>query len=80
MRGKEAAMIELTEEMRKAVQEQTGTPVRLVDPTTQEAFVLLRAEDYDRLMDYDASPWTAEEMDLLHEEAARMADNFGKQP
>jgi len=73
-------MIELTEEMRKAVREQNGTPVRLVDPTTQEAFVLLRAEDYARLLDYDDSPWTDEEMDLLHEEAARMADEFGKQP
>ncbi len=74
---KEAALIELTEAMRKAVREQAGTPIRLVDPVTQEAFVLLRAEDYDRLIEYDASPWTDEEMDLLHEEAARMADHFG---
>jgi hypothetical protein len=63
-------MIELTEEMRKAVREQTGTPIRLVDPTTQEVFVLLRAEDYFRLLDYDASPWTDEEMDLLRAENA----------
>jgi len=76
----EVAIIELTEEMREAAREQTGTPLRLVDPTTQEVFVLLRAEDYDRLTEYEASPWTEEEMDLLHEEAARMADNFGKQP
>ena len=68
------AMIELTEEMRKAVREQTGTPIRLVDPTTQEAFVLLRAEDYDRLTEYDASPWTDEEMDML---AAENADLLG---
>jgi len=62
-------MIELTEEMRKAVREQAGKPVQLVDPTTQEAFVLLRAEDYDRLTEYDDSPWTDEERDLLRAEA-----------
>ena len=32
-------MIELTEEMRKAVREQRGSLIRLVDPVTQEAFV-----------------------------------------
>jgi hypothetical protein len=79
-RRKEAGMIELTEAMRKAIQERPGTPVRLVDPATQETFVLLRAEDYDRLTEYDDSSWTDEEMDLLHEEAARMADTFTKQP
>lgn len=62
-------MIELTEEMRKAVQEQPGTPVLLVDPATQEAFVLLRAEKYGRLTDYDDNPWTDEERDLLRAEA-----------
>ena len=72
-------MIELTEAMQNAVRE-AGVPVRLVDPATGEAFVLLRAEDYERLTEYDASPWTDEEMDLLHEEAGRMADEFGTQP
>ncbi len=62
-------MIELTEEMRKAVREQTGTPVRLMDPTSQETFVLLRAEEYVRLTHYDESPWTDEERDLLRAEA-----------
>jgi hypothetical protein len=61
-------MIELTEELRKAVREQSGTPVRLVDPSTGDAFVLLRAEDYDRLSEYDDSPWTDEERDLLRAE------------
>jgi PHD/YefM family antitoxin component YafN of YafNO toxin-antitoxin module len=62
-------MIELTEELRQAVREQPGTPLRLVDPATQEAFVLLRAEDYDRLMEHDEGPWTDEERDLLRAEA-----------
>jgi len=41
-------MIELTEEQRHAVQASTA-PVSLVDPQTQEAYVLLRADLYERL-------------------------------
>jgi len=69
-------MIELTEELRKALREQTDEPLRLIDPITQEAFVLLRAADYARLKEeeYDTSPWTDEEMDLL---AAEDADSLG---
>jgi hypothetical protein len=66
--------------MQQAMREHPGTPLRLVDPTTQEAFVLLRVQDFDRLTEYDASPWTDEEMDLLHEEAARMADTLRAHP
>lgn len=40
-------MIELTEEQRRAVQ--TEPAPRLVDPTTRETYVLIRAELYDRL-------------------------------
>jgi hypothetical protein len=40
-------MIELTQEQRKAMNEQLA--VRLIDPQTMEAFVLIRAEAYDRL-------------------------------
>lgn len=71
-------MIELTEKMGRAVREAAEMPIRLVDPATKEMFVLLRAEDYERLTEYDAGPWTDDEMDLLHEEAAKMADDFGK--
>lgn len=69
-------MIELTDEIREALGEQPSTPVRLVDPATREVFVLLRAEEYDRLTEaeYDSSPWTDEEMDLL---AAEDADALG---
>ena len=37
-------MIELSYEQRQAVSQ--GEPVRLVDPTTNEAYVLVRAEEY----------------------------------
>jgi hypothetical protein len=69
-------MIELTEELREAVQAHPRQPVRLVDPATREAFVLLRADEYDRLTEgaYDDSPWTDEEMDLL---AAEQVDSLG---
>lgn len=40
-------MIELTQEQRKAMNEQSD--VRLIDPQTNETFVLIRAEVYDRL-------------------------------
>ncbi len=68
-------MIELTEEMRNAVEAGHGEPVRVVDPATREAFVLLRAVEYERLkaVDYDDSPWTAEERDALALEAGKAA-------
>jgi hypothetical protein len=70
----ERAMIELTEALRKALQASQGEPVRLLDPDTREEFVLLPAREYDELqdLDYDASPWTDEEMELLASESADM--------
>src|SRR3954451_24045731 len=73
-------MIELTPEQAQAVEEARDA-LLFVDPRTNTAYVLIRQEVYERLKDlYDDSPWTDEEMDLLHEEAAEMADHFGKQP
>jgi len=70
-------MIELTEELRQALQKQNGEPLCLVDPITKEEFVLLRAADYDRLTEdeYDSSPWTDEEMNLLAAEVDAMLDD-----
>jgi hypothetical protein len=73
-------MIELTPEQAQAVEESRDA-LPLVDPRTNIAYVLIRQDVYERLKDlYDDSPWTDEEMDLLHEEAGEMADNFGKEP
>jgi hypothetical protein len=47
MAQKENLMIELTAEQRQALQ--GDTPLRLVDPSTNATYVLLRAEVYDRL-------------------------------
>lgn len=42
-------MIELTPEQRQAVQQERGLPVRLVDPATNDTYVLVRADVYERL-------------------------------
>ena len=39
----------LTEEQVRAVAAQPGEPVRLIDPTTNRAYVLLRADVYERV-------------------------------
>jgi len=57
-------MIELTEQQLEAMEAQETTPPRLVNPRTQEAFILLRVAEYERLrgVEYDDSPWTREEL------------------
>jgi hypothetical protein len=42
-------MIELNAALQEALQAQQGEPLRLVDPSTQRAYVLLPAEDFERL-------------------------------
>jgi hypothetical protein len=39
----------LTDDQRQAIEERGGTPVYVVDPTTDSSYVLLRAEQYERL-------------------------------
>jgi hypothetical protein len=69
-------MIELNDELHKAVAAGGGQPLRLVDPATRQAFVLIREDDFQRLnkLAYDASPWTEEEMELL---AAEDVESLG---
>jgi hypothetical protein len=73
--GKEAAMIELTEQQMQALENPEGTPPRIVNPRTKETFVLLRVDEYERLKEdeYDDSPWTREELQALAWEAGRHA-------
>src|SRR5581483_4934260 len=56
--GREAAMIELTEQQVEALEHAEATPPRIVNPRTNETFVLLRIEEYERLQEdkYDDSP------------------------
>ena len=65
-------MISLNDEQRKAVLSHPGEPLRLVDPATHQTFVLVPAEEFERLNQgaYDSTPWTEEEMDALASEDA----------
>ena len=48
--GDEVTMtVPLTEEQIRAVAARPDEPVRLIDPKTNESFVLLRGEDYERI-------------------------------
>jgi PHD/YefM family antitoxin component YafN of YafNO toxin-antitoxin module len=73
--GKEAVMIELTEQQVQALETAEATPPRVVNPQTRETFVLLRLDEYERLMegDYDDSPWTREELQTLAWEVGKQA-------
>ena len=66
-------MIELTDQQTQALNSANGTPARVVNPRTNETFVLLRIEDYEKLADeeYDDSPWTEEELMTLAWEAGK---------
>jgi hypothetical protein len=71
--GKEVVMIELTEQQIQALETPEATPPRLVNPRTKETFVLLRVDEYERLKEaeYDDSPWTSEELQVLAWEAGK---------
>lgn len=68
-------MMELNDRQIQALDSPSSTPMRVVNPRTQETFVLLRAEEYERLKhdEYDDSPWTKEELHALAWEAGKRA-------
>jgi hypothetical protein len=68
-------MIELTEQLLQALENPADRPLRLVNPRTRETYVLLRADEYERLKEeeYDDSPWTSEERHALAWEAGKHA-------
>ena len=68
-------MIELTEQQIDAVDKPASSPPRVLNPRTNEIFVLLRVEEYERLKEgeYDDSPWTRDELLALAWEAGKQA-------
>jgi hypothetical protein len=65
--------IELTEPLQRALDQQ-DEPLRVVDPRTQQGYVLIRAEDYERLKSlFGAEDLSAEEKLLLLAESGRRA-------
>ena len=74
-------MIELSQEQVQALGKPEVTRLRVVNPQTKEAFVIVPLAEYGRLIDaeeYDDGPWTDEERDMLRAEACEMLDSFGK--
>ncbi|MBY0528406.1 MAG: hypothetical protein K2R98_33755 [Gemmataceae bacterium] len=69
-------MIELTEQQVQALENPEATPPRVVNPWTNETFVLLRVDEYERLKEeeYDDSPWTREELQALAWERVKHED------
>jgi PHD/YefM family antitoxin component YafN of YafNO toxin-antitoxin module len=67
--------IELTDQQIDAVQHPATTPPHVVNPRTNETFVLLPVEEYQRLKEamYDDSPWTRDELQALAWEAGKQA-------
>lgn len=65
-------MLELTAEQMRAIRDHPGQPVRMVDPESNRAFVLLSEELFEKLREgaYDDGPWSDEEMALLMQEDA----------
>jgi hypothetical protein len=68
-------MIQLTAEQVQALGNPDAIPPRVVNPVTNETFVLVRDDEYKRLKDdeYDDSPWTREELHALAWEAGKSA-------
>ena len=69
-------MIELTDEQVQSLKHSEDSPPRVINPHTQEAFVLLGVAEYERLKDgeYDDSPWTREELEALAWERVKHED------
>ncbi|MCE9555156.1 MAG: hypothetical protein K8T91_17535 [Planctomycetes bacterium] len=68
-------MIELTEQQILALGNPEAPPPQVVNPRTNETFVLLRADEYQRLKEneYDDSPWSREELLTLAWEAGKQS-------
>jgi hypothetical protein len=79
-RTKEIIMIELTEQQVHALEPAQTTPPRLVNPKTQQRFVLLPEEQYAELAAYDSGPWSDEERELLRTEALDALGWEGMEP
>ncbi|HVA51670.1 MAG TPA: hypothetical protein VNH11_35345 [Pirellulales bacterium] len=73
-------MIELTEQQVCALEQAQTSPPRLVNPKTQQRFVLLPEEQYAQLAAYDAGAWSDEERDLLRAETLEALGWEGMEP
>ena len=80
-------MIELTEHQIQSLERDEAVPPRIVNPRTNETFVLLRLDAFENLKtdEYDDSPWTREELQALAWERIKhenldVYDNMSEKP
>jgi hypothetical protein len=68
-------MIELTEQQAEALERAHVDPLRVLNPRTNETFVMIRVDEYQRLKEdeYDDSPWTREELHALAWQAGKQS-------
>ena len=65
---------EITPEQRLAVEASHGSPIEIVDSTTDAHYIMMRAETYDRLKHlFDSGPMSDEERRSLLREAGKRA-------
>jgi len=58
--------LQLTEEQRQALTGQSGGPVRLCDPQTNQTYVLLKLQDYERIKAFfEDDPLSEEERRVI---------------
>jgi hypothetical protein len=64
-------MIELTDHQLHELENPQAVPVRIMNPRTNETFILLPISEYERLkeQEYDDSPWSRDELQALAWEA-----------
>jgi hypothetical protein len=57
----------IIEQQAEVLEGSDAAPTPVLNPRTQETFILLRADAYQRLKDdaYDVNPWTREELQAL---------------
>jgi hypothetical protein len=60
-------MITLTDQQARELEKREATPVRVVNPRTNDNYVLLPVSQYEQLKEqvYDDSPWTREELQSM---------------
>lgn len=68
--------IQLTEQQQQALASEPGEPPRVVNPRTNETFVLVRAEVYERLKALLAE---AEDEQLVHDVYPHVMEVFGRE-
>jgi hypothetical protein len=66
-------MVELTEQQADELESVGRIALRLMNPRTKEAYVLVPVDEYERLKEdvYDDTPWTKEELHALAWEAGK---------